>query len=150
MTALRTDKFIKSLEKSDHHHHHEQQQHFCARHQGDSRRDPLTPALAILCLHGLFAGLPGPRSPRACPCSPFPRPQHGLESFRKEDERAFSEGLPLAMLNPSSPRWQGASHWQLLPHPLAWVWGHPLPSMAPGFLCVTQTLATLGILSFWI
>lgn len=65
VTALRTDKFIKSLEKSDHHHHHEQQQHFCAKHQGDSRRDLLTPALAMLCAHGLFPGLPGPRSPQA-------------------------------------------------------------------------------------
>ena len=124
VTALRTDKFIKSLEKSDRHHHHKQQQHFCARHQGDSRRDPLTPALAMLCARGLFPGLPGPRSMSRQPSSVAPAQPR--KNFWKEDECTFSDVLPLAMLNPSS------SHWQ------------------PGFLCVTQTLATLGIPSFWI
>ena len=33
------------------------------------------------------------------------------KSFWKEDECTFSDGLPLAMLNPSSFHWQGASHW---------------------------------------
>lgn len=38
-------------------------------------------------------------------------PARPRKSFWKEDEHVFSEGLPLAMLNPSSFRWQGASHW---------------------------------------
>ena len=109
VTALRTDKFIKSLEKSDRHHHHEQQQHFCARHQGDSRRDPLTPALAMLCARGLFPGLPGPRSMSRQPSSVAPAQPR--KNFWKEDECTFSDGLPLAMLNPSSSHWHSTSHW---------------------------------------
>lgn len=79
------------------------------------------------------------------------------KGFWKEDECMFSNGSHLAMLNPSSSHWQGASHRPnsasslgLGHHHLGLGRGHPRPSMAPGFLCVTQTLATLGILSFWI
>lgn len=126
MAAERTDKFIMSLEKSDHRHLREQQQHFWAKHQGDSRRDLLTPALAMLCAHGLFPGLPGPRSPQACPGRPFSvAPAGPRKSFWREDGCTFSDGSPLAMLNPSSSCWQSASTGQLLPCPSGWAWGHP-------------------------